>query len=179
MVSRLLSDKGVYEFVLAANIIHKRNVSAKFLIAGGLDLKNPTGLSIKDLEKLKKNKNIKFLGHQKNIPSLYANSHIVCLPSYREGFPKSLIEAAAASRAVVTTNVPGCRDSIIPNKTGLIVPVKNANKLANAIQFLIDNPKIRKSMGKSGRKLAETQFQIKRVVNIHLKIYQELLNKSL
>jgi glycosyltransferase involved in cell wall biosynthesis len=177
LVSRLLSDKGVHEFVSAADILHRRNISAKFLIAGGLDLKNPTGLTINDLKKLKKNRNIKFLGHRKNISLLYANSHIICLPSYREGFPKSLIEAAAASRAVITTNVPGCRDSIIPNKTGLLVPVKNANKLANAIQFLIENPKIRKSMGKAGRKLAKNQYQIKLVINTHIKIYERLLNK--
>ena len=177
LVSRLLSDKGVHEFVSAADILHRRNISAKFLIAGGLDLKNPTGLTINDLKKLKKNRNIKFLGHRKNISLLYANSHIICLPSYREGFPKSLIEAAAASRAVITTNVPGCRDSIIPNKTGLLVPVKNANKLANAIQFLIENPKIRKSMGKAGRKLAKNQYQIKLVINTHIKIYERLVNK--
>ena len=74
---------------------------------------------------------MEILGYQKNIQDLYAKSHIICLPSYREGLPKSLIEAAAASRAVVTTDVPGCREAIIPNKTGLLVPVKDSQKLAD------------------------------------------------
>ena len=178
LVSRLLYDKGISEFVLAANLIKKRNINAKFLIAGELDLKNPTGLSKKDLIRIKNNKNIKFLGYQKDIPSLYAKSHIICLPSYREGLPKSLIEAAAASRAVITTDVPGCRDSIIPNKTGILIPPKNSQKLADAIEFLIHNPKIRKSMGKEGRKLAKSQFKIQGVVKAHLEIYQKLIHSK-
>ena len=96
------------------------------------------------------------------------------MPSYREGLPKSLIEAAAAGRAVVTTNVPGCRDAIIPNKTGLLVPVKNSQKLADALQWMIDNPKERLAMGKAARKFAEKEFSIKKVVQNHLDIYQEL-----
>ena len=106
---------------------------------------------------------------------MYANSDIVCLPSYREGFPKSLIEAAAASRPIVTTDVAGCRDSIIPNKTGLLVQKKNHIELANAIQWLIENPKKRIEMGKAGRKLAEKKFSVKIVVKKHLKIYKNLL----
>ena len=130
----------IYEFVSAANLIRKRNIKANFLIAGDLDLKNPSGLKVKDLDILKKNKNIEILGHQNNIAELYFKSHIVCLPSYREGLPKALIEAAAASRAVITTDVPGCRDVIIPDKSGILVPVKDSKKLADAIEYLIDNP---------------------------------------
>ena len=110
---------------------------------------------------------------------MYARSHIICLPSYREGLPKTLIEAAAASRAVVTTDVPGCRDAIIPNSTGLLVPVKNSKKLADALQWLIEHPIERINMGKAGRKLAEKEFQIEKIVKNHLKIYQELIAKTL
>ena len=176
--ARLLVDKGVYEFVSAAKILKDRGVQARFCLAGDLDLNNPTSLNIKDLNNLKNESCIDILGFQKNIASLYARSHIICLPSYREGLPKTLIEAAAASRAVVTTDVPGCRDAIIPNNTGLLVPVKNSKKLADALQWLIEHPIERINMGKAGRKLAEKEFQIEKIVKNHLKIYQELIAKT-
>ena len=96
------------------------------------------------------------------------------MPSYREGLPKALI-AAAACRAVVTTDVPGCRDAIIPNITGLIVPVQNSEKLANALEWLIKHPKERVAMGKAGRELAEKEFLIENIVKNHLNIYRELI----
>ena len=109
---------------------------------------------------------------------MYAQSHIVCLPSYHEGLPKSLIEAAAASRAIVTTDVPGCRNAIIPNITGLLVPLKDHQKLADALERLIKNPKERINMGKAGRKFAEREFPIEKIVQSHLDIFKELLNKA-
>lgn len=175
---RLLRDKGVFEFVSAAFLLKKKKLKARFYLAGDIDTKNPTSLDLKDMEKLKKKKYIKTLGFKRNISKLYANSNIICLPSYREGLPKSLIEAAAASRAVVTTNVPGCRDAIIPNKTGLLVPVRNSQKLANAIEFLIKNPQKRILMGKAGRKFAEKEFAIKKIAQSHINIYQELHNNN-
>ena len=100
------------------------------------------------------------------------------MPSYfGEGVPKALIEASAASRAIVTTDHPGCRDAIIPDKTGVLVPIRNPKKLAKAIQLLIENPKIRKKMGKEGRKFAKKQFLIKNVIKSHLDIYHKLLIK--
>ncbi len=175
--ARLLRDKGVYEFISAAKLLKKRGVKAKFFLAGDLDADNPSGLKISDLNKIKKEGNVKILGYQKDIAKLYAKSHIICLPSYREGLPKSLIEAAAASRAVVTTDVPGCRDVIIPKITGLLVPVKDEKALADAIQWLIENPKERINMGKKGRILAEKEFSIQKVVEDHLEIYQQLIGK--
>ena len=175
--ARLLRDKGIYEFVFAARLLKERGVDARFFLAGDLDTNNPTGLNIDDLKKLKKDSNIEFLGYQNDIASLYAKSHIICLPSYREGLPKSLIEAAAASRAIVTTDVPGCREVIIPNKTGLLVPVKNSQKLADALQWLIEHPQDRIIMGITGRKFAEKEYQIEKIVQSHLDIYQEVLNK--
>lgn len=173
--ARLINDKGIYDFVSAAHLLIERGVKAKFYLAGDLDVKNPTGLNINDLNYLKEDDNIEILGYQKDIPTLYAKSHIVSLPSYREGLPKALMEAAAASRAVVTTDVPGCRDAIIPNKTGLLVPLKNPKKLADAIQWLIENPHERIAMGRAGRKLAEKEFRIEKIIQEHLDIYKELL----
>ena len=177
--ARLLQDKGVYEYISAAQLLKKRGIKAQFLLAGDLDANNPTGLSLNDLDKLKNDNHVEFLGYHSDIPSLYEKSHIICLPSYREGFPKSLIEAAAAKRAVVTTDVPGCRDAIIPNKTGLLVPVRDFQKLADALQWLIENPEKRIAMGAAGRKLAEEKYSIEKIVKAHLEIYQELLGNNL
>ncbi len=176
--SRFLRDKGIYEFVSAARLIKKRGIKARFCLAGDIDINNPTSLNIEELNNLKKDKDIEILGYQKDIAYLYSQSHIICLPSYREGLPKSLIEAAAASRAVVTTDVPGCREAIIPNKTGLLVPVKDPEKLADALQWLIEHPQERIAMGKAGRKFAENEFPIEKIVQNHLDIYDELLNQT-
>ncbi len=175
--ARFLRDKGIYEFVSAARLLRERGVNARFCLAGELDANNPTSLKIDEINTLKKDKNVEILGYQKDISELYAKSHIICLPSYREGLPKSLIEAAAASRAVVTTDVPGCREVIIPDKTGLLVPVKDSLKLADALQWLIEHPHERIAMGKAGRKFAENEFPIEKIVKNHLYIYNELLNK--
>jgi glycosyltransferase involved in cell wall biosynthesis len=176
--SRLLHDKGVFDFINAAKILKKRAIKAKFLLAGNLDPMSTSSLSKKELKNIKKEKNVKVIGYHQNIPLLFARSNIICLPSSGgEGLPKVLIEAAAASRAVVTTDIAGCRDAIIPNKTGLLVPLKSPKKLADALQWLIEHPKERIAMGKAGRKLAEKKFKIEKIVNEHLKIYQELSNK--
>ena len=102
---------------------------------------------------------------------LILSSNIVVLPSYREGLPKFLIEAAASGRAVVTTNVPGCKDAIHEGVTGLLVPVKDAKALADAISDLITSPELRRKMGRAARKMAEERFDIKKVVDTHLRIY--------
>ena len=172
--ARLLIDKGVNEFVAAARLLNEKKIQARFFLAGDLDTQNPNGLNINDVNKIREEGFVEILGYQKDIPSLYSRSHIICLPSYREGLPKALMEAAAAGRAVVTTDVPGCRDAIIHNKTGLIVPVKDSKALAKAIQDLINNPERRKKMGIEGRKLARKEFAIENIVEAHLKIYKDL-----
>ena len=103
-------------------------------------------------------------------------SQVIDIPSW--GLPKVLIEAAACGRAVVTTDHPGCRDAIEPNKTGLLVPIKNALALADAIEYLIKNADIRERMGISGRALAEKEFAIEKTVTEHVEIYRKLLDKS-
>ena len=176
---RLLRDKGVYEFVSAARILKKRGVHARFLMAGKEDLMNPTGLKTEELNYIQEEGVVEVLGYKKDIPTLYAKSHIVCLPSYREGLPKALAEAAAASRAIVTTDVPGCRDTVIPNQSGLLVPAKDSKKLADALHWLIDHPLERIAMGKVGRKFAQKEFTIEKIVQNHLDIYKELIAKAL
>lgn len=175
MASRLLHDKGVFDYISAARKIKEKGIKAIFYLAGDLDLQNSKSLSENDLYKIKIEKIVKYIGYQKDIAKLYAKSNIICLPSfYGEGLPKSLIEAAAASRAIVTTNVPGCRDAVISELSGLIIPPKNSKKLADAIEFLIKNPDIRISMGKAGRRLAEKKFSIQTVIKKHILIYDNL-----
>jgi len=179
LASRLLKDKGVHDFVSAARIIKKKNIQVRFCIAGALDSSNPSRLSNAEIKQIEEEGFVEILGYHEDIPSLFSKSHIICLPSYREGLPKTLIEAAAASRAVVTTDVPGCRDAIIPYKTGLLVPVKNPQKLADAIQWLIENPQKRVEMGKVGREHAAKEFTLEKTVQDHLDIYKELIQNLL
>lgn len=163
----------------AARLLRERGVKAQFLLAGAADPKNPTGLTESELDALRDEGGVEILGYQGDIPALYARSHIVCLPSfYGEGIPKALIEAAAASRAVVTTDHPGCREAVDPNESGLLVPVKSPEKLADALQWLIEHPVERVEMGKAGRKLAERDFAIEKIVQEHLDIYQELRDQA-
>ena len=108
--------------------------------------------------------------------SLFSKSNIVAFPSfYGEGLPKVLIEASACGRAIVTTDHPGCRDAIEANITGLLIPVRNATALADAIQCLIENTEVRNKMGRAGRELAENKFSIDEVVHRHMQIYNNLL----
>lgn len=174
--ARLLEDKGVREFVEAARVLKERGVLARFWLAGSPDPGNLTSITEMESSDWSKDGFVETLGYRTDIPNIFANSNIVVLPSYREGLPKALVEAAACGRAVVTTDVPGCRDAIEPGATGLLVPVRDASGLADAIQFLIENPGRRKQMGASGRALAEREFAIEKVVDAHLAIYHELTN---
>jgi glycosyltransferase involved in cell wall biosynthesis len=176
MAARLLNDKGVCEYVEAARILRKFNISMR--IIGSPDFGNPTSVTQEEIETWSKDGSVQLLGYCENIAEQYAAANIVCLPSYREGLPKCLAEAAACGRAVVTTNVPGCRDAITPD-TGVLVPVRDSIALADAILDLVQNPEKRKAMGKAGRELAEREFAIEKIVDEHMQIYNQLISKSL
>ena len=115
---------------------------------------------------------VKYLGHQDDMRNLYRKMSIICLPSWREGFPKVLMEAASCGLPTITTDVPGCRDAIVDQKTGILVPVKNSNALANALQYLIENIGIRKKMGMYGRNLALRKFDLKVIIPQIIKLYR-------
>ena len=174
LAARLLKDKGVVEFVEAARILKEQSINADFWLVGDVDNGNPNTISQEQLDEWQKQGLISWKGYRKDISSLFSVVNLVVLPSYREGLPKVLIEAASCGRAVITTDTPGCRDAITPNETGLLVPVKDAIALANAIQQLIEKPEERLAMGNAGRKLAEEAFDVNKVVKQHLKIYKEL-----
>ena len=174
MVARLLRDKGVQEFVQAARLLRERGLPVTMQLVGGVDAGNPASATPDDVDAWQREGCVRALGERSDVAALYAASHIAVLPSYREGLPKSLIEAAACARAVVTTDVPGCRDAIEPGETGLLVPVRDAQALADAIARLVEDPALRQSMGAAGRTLAEREFNIERVARLQVEIYDAL-----
>ena len=133
LAARLLVDKGIREFVQSAQILRQRGLSAqdvRFVIVGEPDTANPASLHPDELAKWEEKNLVELWGHRTDMPHVMKVAHVVALPSYYgEGLPKVLIEAAACGRVVVTTDHPGCRDAIEPNKTGLLVPIKNASAL--------------------------------------------------
>lgn len=175
MAARLLRDKGVFEFVEAARLLRHRGVEVRMRLIGTVDPGNLTSVTEAELDQWRMEGIVELFGFRSDIAAQYAAANIVCLPSYREGLPRSLVEAAACGRAVVTTDVPGCRDAITPGETGVLVPVKDSVALANAIQKLIENPRLRNTIGKAGRVLAEEVFAIDRIVAQHMNIYREVL----
>ena len=172
MACRLLKDKGVFEYIEAAKILKQKLPNVEFELYGDIDIHNPASLTSDDIEKIKNDGFVKVHGFTSNIAKVFSDSNIVVLPSYREGLPKVLIEAAACGRAVITTDVPGCRDAIEPNVTGLLCQVRNSQSLANQIEKLILDKDLRNSMGKAGRELAKKEFDIKKVVEKHFDIYE-------
>ncbi|QEY59393.1 glycosyltransferase family 4 protein [Pseudomonas sp. C27(2019)] len=172
--ARLLFDKGLAEYVAAVELLNSRGVEAVYQIVGDMDFGNPTSATEKDIQAWKVIPNLSVLGYQKDMAAVFKNSNLVVLPSYREGLPKVLIEAAACGRAVITTDVPGCRDAIEANKTGLLVAAKNIAELANAIELLVKDVELRVKMGIAGRKLAEEAFSIEQIIEQHLSIYQQV-----
>ena len=119
---------------------------------------------------------IQWLGHRKDVVELLKQSHIMAFPSwYREGLPKSVIEAEAIGRPVVTTDSVGCRDTVVDGKNGYMIPIKDSDALAMALKKLIDNPDLRQTMGKNAREFAVSRFDVKDVINVHLDVYNNIM----
>lgn len=172
-VSRLLRDKGIYELVDAARLLKQREVPLVVRLVGGTDL-NPSSASEAEIEQWSREGIVEIAGHSDRVAEEHARAHIAVLPSYREGLPKSLLEAAAAGRPLVATDVPGCREICIPGETGLLVPVRDAAALADALEKLARDKALRRSLGKQARFLAETRFSNAIVVRDTLDVYQAL-----
>lgn len=177
--ARMLWDKGVGEFVAAARLLRAQGVVARFALAGGTDECNPSGIARDQLEQWVAEGAVEWLGQRQDMAEVLAMSHLVCLPSYREGLPKALLEAAASGRAIVTTDVPGCRDIVRDGDNGLLVPARDATALAAALGTLLGAPERRRAMGARGRCRAETEFSEAQVVRETLAIYAELLPGAL
>ena len=135
LASRMLKDKGIQEFVEAAAIVKKESGNIKFVLVGSPDPENNASITLKEILQWEESGIIEYWGQRDDMMEIISQSSIVVLPSYREGMPKILLEAAAVGRPVITTDVPGCRDAIIPNKTGLLVPMKDPLTLAEKLSF--------------------------------------------
>jgi glycosyltransferase involved in cell wall biosynthesis len=170
---RLLWQKGIGEFIEAARRLKGQ---ARFVIAGISEAENPSAVPPSQLQEWHDSGLIEWLGQRSDMPTVFAQSHIVCLPSaYGEGVPKVLIEAAACGRAIVTTNSPGCREIALHNHNGLLVPVNDVDALCAALRDLINDPARRQQMGAAGRELAASEFSLEHVNQSTLAIYQTLL----
>ena len=178
LAARLLADKGAREFVQAARLLRQQGVSARFCLVGTVDPANPASLAEAELTQWSNEGVVELWGQRSDMPEVLSSARLVVLPSYREGLPKILLEAAACGRAVVTTDVPGCRDAIDPGITGLLVPVRNATALAEALNGLINDFARCQAMGNAGRAMAESAFDVRQVVAAHLHVYQQLVDKS-
>lgn len=170
--ARLLWDKGVGEFVEAARILRSRGVSARFVLAGDPDPANPASISATQVARWVQDRAVEHMGWVNDMPSMFASAHIVCLPSYREGLPKALIEAAAVGRPIVTTDVPGCREVVNDGIHGFCVPPRDANSLAGALEKLIADPPLRVRMGAAARKRAEAEFGLDTVMAQTMVLYR-------
>lgn len=171
--ARMLLDKGIKEFKQASQFLtSKYQDKAVFIMAGKIDGENISGVSRSELLIWNSQGGGTWIGHQEDVPRLFREAHIVVLPSYREGLPKALIEAAATGRPIVTTDVPGCREVVEDGYNGLLVKPKDVSSLTEAIDKLITDSALRKQMGINGRKKVEAEFSVQMVLTETFKIYE-------
>ncbi len=169
---RLLWDKGVGEFVAAARQLQADGLCARFALVGESDPQNPAAVPLVQLQAWEKTGVIEWWGWREDMAAVYAQAHIVCLPSfYREGVPKTLIEAAACGRPIVTCDVAGCREIVRSGENGLLVPARAIPALAAALKQLIQEPGLRHALGRRGRKIAEEEFSMELVISQTLQVY--------
>jgi len=171
MVSRLLWSKGIGELVEAARVLKSQGVPLQIQVAGDIDPQNPASVPTGTLEAWKEEGVITWLGPIENISALYATNHIAVLPSYREGLPKSLLEAAACGKPIVTTDVPGCREIVTQHENGLLVAAKDATALAIALKKLTESPELRARMGRLSRQKIEQDFDEKKIIAETINLY--------
>jgi glycosyltransferase involved in cell wall biosynthesis len=173
-VGRLLRDKGVEEFVAAARHLRRAGVDARFALVGSIDA-NPRSLTAAELDQIAAEGVVEVWGQRSDMHEVYRSASIVCLPSYREGLPKVLLEAAACGRAVVATDVPGCREVVQHGETGLLVPPREVEPLVGALLCLIRDRALRQRLGAAGRVRVLRQFTEDRAVDQTLAVYRELV----
>jgi glycosyltransferase involved in cell wall biosynthesis len=175
LASRMLWNKGVADFVKAATLLREQGVTARFVLVGDIDSGSPSGLPRNTLVAWHDSGVIEWWGLRQSMAEVYRSATLVCLPSHGgEGVPKVLLEAAACGRAIVTTDVPGCRDIVQDNVNGLLIPAKDPSALAKSIRYLLDHHEIRSRMGAAGREVALGQFSQDIVVRKTLALYSDL-----
>jgi glycosyltransferase involved in cell wall biosynthesis len=175
---RLLTDKGIRALVAAQTILRKQGQDANLIIAGNLDPANPASVSQAEVEEWRGRPGITWLGHIEDIVSLWRSCHFAVLPSHREGLPVSLLEAAACGRPMIATDAPGCREIVIDDQTGLLVPIENPTALAQAIMRLATSPELRARYGKAARQLVVNKLSAKIIGNSIVQLYDQLILES-
>ncbi|WP_456384913.1 glycosyltransferase family 4 protein [Desulfolithobacter sp.] len=174
LAARLLREKGVEDFVEAARLLKGQRIDARFVLVGHPDPANPGSILDGDIKAWAEQGIVEWWGKSGNMPETLVRASIVCLPSYREGLPKVLLEAMACGRPCVTTDVPGCREAVKDGENGLLVPVRDPESLADALKRLILDTDLRQKMGHRGREMAEKSFSQEQVARQVKKIYKEL-----
>ena len=173
MAGRLLWDKGLAEFVEAAKIL--RNEGAKFILVGMIDSENPAAASESRVRAWVDEGVLEWWGHRDDMSETLSKADIFCLPSYREGLPKAILEAMASGKACVTTDVPGCRDAVRHGDNGILVPAHDSAALARGIGALLADADKRKAMGRRGRERALQEFSEGTVIQLTLNLYRKIL----
>ncbi len=176
--ARMLWDKGIGEFVEAATAIREEGIQARFALIGKLDEGNPACVESETLTRWQKEGNVEWWGWQEDIYACISLADIVCLPSYREGLPKILLEAASCGRPIVTTDVPGCREIVMDGVNGLLVQVKSTEALKEALIRLIKDRDLRIRMGEAGREFAVSRFSTEIVNRETYQIYLDSLGEK-
>lgn len=172
--ARMVIEKGTFVLTEAAELLRKKyEGKIRFLLCGGLS-KNPKAIKEEDLKNRCDGTYIQWLGYRTDVCNLLKQSHIVAFPSYyREGVPKSLIEATAIGRPIITTNSIGCKDTVEDGINGFLIPTKDSETLAEKLRILIEDRDLREKMGKNSRKIAEKYFSLEQVIHKHLMIYDK------
>jgi glycosyltransferase involved in cell wall biosynthesis len=176
LAARLLWDKGIGEFVEAARSLKPSYPDCRFVLVGSADMGNPSSISNQQTQEWVQEGIIEWWGWREDMVSVYQQAEIVCLPSYHEGLSKSLIEAAACGRPLVATDIPGCREVVRQGVNGLVVPKGDALALADAIIEIRNNPKELIRMGKMSRKVAVSEFSVKKVIDETIRVYNKMTN---
>ncbi len=174
-VGRILWSKGVGELVEAARVLRERGARVRVRLVGEPDAENPESVPEATLRAWVDDKLVTWEPWTDDVPGVWRTSHLAVLPSYREGLPKSLLEAAAAGRAIVASDVPGCREIARASQNALVVPPRDALSLADAIERLASDPALRARFGAASRAIAEREFSEARVVQETLALYQEVI----
>lgn len=162
-IARLSVEKGFLEYFAAARFVKKRFPFTEFLVLGGLDVDNPSALSKAELDEIIKDGAVTYLGYVDNVQEWIEKSHIFVMPSYREGFPRSTQEAMAIGRAVITTDVPGCRETVVEGLNGFLIPPWNAKILAEKMIYFIENPQEILRMGLQSHQIAVERFDADKI----------------
>lgn len=177
LASRMLWDKGLGELVEAAGLLKERGVKARVCLVGKPDDGNPASVGERQLLDWHRAGAVEWWGYRGDMAAVLAEADIACLPSYREGLPRFLIEAAAMGLPMVTTDVPGCREAVEPGVSGFLVPPRNAKALADALQRLIDDPALRERFGRQARLVAEARFGQAQILERVKDVYRQLLDR--